>query len=98
MLASMQKPGASEIEQAVSESGIQSYTGEYRELGGGELNDTFLLTLDDSQVILRIAKHADQVRGLAREANALKQLDSPFIPKLLYFDPTSTILGRRWIL
>lgn len=93
----MEKIGKTEIEQAVSAGGLAGYTGEYRELGGGELNDTFLLTCTPDPVVLRVSKYTDQ-NGLPREAKALALLNSNHVPKLIYFDIESRILGRRWIL
>lgn len=86
------------IEQAVKESGLDNYTKRYEQLGGGELNNTFLLELSDKKAILRIAKHDDQ-NSLFREANALRLLNLPNqVPRLLYFEQDSKIDGRSWIL
>ena len=43
----MSNIGDKEIEQAVIISGLSGYTGKYKELGGGEINDTFKLELED---------------------------------------------------
>ncbi len=86
-----------EIDQIISVSGLKGFSGEYRELGGGEINDTFLLACEPDPVVLRVAKHTDQ-NSLEREAKALSLLSSSQIPKLLYFDSENRVLGRHWIL
>jgi Ser/Thr protein kinase RdoA (MazF antagonist) len=86
------------IEQAVKESNLTNYTGEFKQLGGGELNNTYLLELANGQAILRIAKHTDQ-NSLFSEAGALKSLNLPNqVPKLKYFNEDSKINGSAWIL
>jgi aminoglycoside phosphotransferase (APT) family kinase protein len=86
-----------EIEEIVRISGLQHYTGTYAELGGGEINDTFLLDCETEPVILRIAKHTDQ-NTLKREAHALSLLTTPHVPKLIFFDENKKLLDRYWIL
>lgn len=85
-----------EIEEIVFRSKLEGYAGHFRVLGGGELNDTFLLALRTSSVVLRIAKHADQ-DTLTREARALKAMSFDWVPKLIFFDENSKILGKRYI-
>lgn len=92
----MSNIGDKEIEQAVIISGLSGYTGKYKELGGGEINDTFKLELEDRSVILRISKHKDQ-NSLYREARVLSKINHNRIPKLIFFDTEKTILDRQWI-
>lgn len=87
---------ASDIEQAVNVSGIEGFTGDYRELGGGEVNDTFVLDCTNSKVVLRIARY-DDVRILNQEARALGLLSLSQVPKLIYYDESQLIRGRAWI-
>lgn len=51
-----------DINQAVAISKLQGFTGNYRELGGGEVNDTFVLDCSSSKTVLRITKYSD-IRG-----------------------------------
>lgn len=88
--------GSKEIDQAVLLSGLTGYTGRYKELGGGEINDTFKLELQDRPIILRIAKHEGQ-NSLHREARALETINNDRVPKLIFFDTEKTILDRQWI-
>lgn len=87
----------SDIHNAVKISNLQAFTGTYDSLGGGEVNDTFLLDCGNTKVVLRIAKHEDQ-NTLKAESEALAMLDIPHTPKLLYYDDDSRINGRHWIL
>jgi hypothetical protein len=43
---------------------------DYKELGGGEVNNTFLLTCSELKIVLRIARYNDQ-HTLQYEAQAL---------------------------
>jgi predicted Ser/Thr protein kinase len=86
-----------DISEAAKVGGLKSFKGNYQVLGGGEINDTFLLHFVDKKAILRIAKHSDQ-KSLHQEARALMLLNSTKIPKLIYFDENSRINGRQWIL
>lgn len=85
------------ISEAVRIGGLKNFNGNYEPLGGGEINDTFLISYNDKKAILRIAKHSDQ-NSLHQEARALKLLNSAQIPVLIYFDENSRINGRQWIL
>ena len=93
----MSNVGQTEIKQAISLSGIKGFTGNYRELGGGEINNSFLLTLETEDVVLRISKYSDQ-DSLKREAKALSLLDLDRVPKLIYFDHEKKINGKQWII
>ena len=86
-----------EINQAVVISDLEGFTGKYTELGGGEVNDTFLLDCGDQKVVLRVTRYHDVI-NLGKEANALRTLNLPNIPKLIYHDDSSRIMGRAWIL
>lgn len=86
-----------DISEAVRIGGLKDFKGNFEPLGGGEINDTFLISYSEKKAILRIAKHADQ-NSLRQEANALKLLNSIQIPELIYFDGNSRIKGRQWIL
>ena len=88
---------APDIQQAVETSGLQGYAGTYTELGGGEVNDTFLLDFSSGQIVLRIAKFDINIL-LRQEATALKLLHSTQAPKLLFFDDSNLIRGRMWVL
>ena len=85
------------IQEAVTTSGLQGYTGSYVELGGGEVNDTFLLDCNDRKVILRITRYHDVI-NLEKEARTLQLLNLKSVPKLLFHDKSSRIFGRAWIL
>ncbi len=71
--------GEREITQAVAQSGLTGYTGQFQPLGGGELNDTFLLVCDSGPVVLRVARYADE-QGLRHEAKALSLLSTAGVP------------------
>ena len=85
------------IAQVVKLSGIKNYSGNYRSLGGGEINNTHLLDCGEEQVILRIAKQPDQ-RSLHNEASSLQLLNTEFVPRLIFFDEKLLINDRRWIM
>ncbi|HSW74439.1 MAG TPA: aminoglycoside phosphotransferase family protein [Candidatus Saccharimonadales bacterium] len=86
------------INQAVKLSGKAGYQNSYRSIGGGELNDTYILTFDsDKKLVLRVARYENQ-ESLANEARALELLDSKHVPQLVFFDKKSRIDNRLWIL
>lgn len=86
------------ITQALKESNLAGYTGKFNPLGGGEINDTYLLNFNnDQKIVLRIARYEDQT-SLRKEAHSLGLLDIQQVPKLLYFDEQSRINNRLWIL
>lgn len=87
---------ASDIELAVNISGIEGFTSNYRELGGGEANETFVLDCENSKVVLRIAIYGD-VRILNQEARALGLLSLSQVPELIYYDESQLIRDRAWI-
>lgn len=84
------------IEAVVRISGIPGFTGHFQALGGGEVNDTFLLDTEQEKYILRITRRAGR-DTLRKEAEALKLLDLPEVPKLIFFDPNQQIEGHYWI-
>jgi aminoglycoside phosphotransferase (APT) family kinase protein len=86
-----------DVRQAVAISKLQGFTGSYRELGGGELNDTFVLDCGSHKAVLRVAKNSD-TKTLPQEAEALGLLNLKQVPKLLYFDESNRIKDRLWIL
>lgn len=86
-----------DISEAVRIGGIKNFEGIFKPLGGGEINDTFLISYGENKAILRIAKHSDQ-NSLHQEANALKLIHSNQIPELIYFYESNLIKGRQWIL
>jgi len=86
-----------DIHTALTISGTTGFTGKFEALGGGEINDAYRLDCGDRQIILRVAKYEDQ-HTLQSEARALNLLNSPHIPKLIYFNGKSRIKGRLWIL
>lgn len=77
-------------------SGLNSYKGIYTPLGGGEINDTFLLNCSDTQVIVRISRQPNH-NTLKNEAASLQLLDLPNIPKIIYFSPNKPVNNRIWI-
>ena len=85
-----------DIHQIAQIARLEKYTGEYSELGGGEINDTFLLKCDTENVILRVARYSDQT-SLKTEAETLRLLDLQEVPKLLFFDETQRIKDKLWI-
>ncbi len=87
----------SDINEAVLRSGLQGYTGTYQELGGGEVNDSVVLNLESGPVVLRLCRY-DEFDHLHREATALGLLDSPSVPRVVYFDAADKINGKAWIL
>jgi aminoglycoside phosphotransferase (APT) family kinase protein len=85
------------IEKAISLANLNGYKRSFTELGGGEVNNTFKLDFENEQLIMRIARDKGQ-STLKFESEALKQLDLPNIPKLVYFDIDETIDGYVWII
>lgn len=86
------------INQAVALSGEQGYQNSYKPLGGGELNDTYVLDFaEHKKLLLRIARYENQ-KSLANEASALKLLASNHVPQLVFFDENNRIDNRLWIL
>jgi len=85
-----------DISKAATIAGLCKYTGSYSALGGGEINDTFLLDCGTAKAILRIARYDDQTT-LNAEAEALRLLDLPEAPKLIFFDSNQRIKERLWI-
>src|SRR5487761_1207936 len=86
-----------EIKQAVAFSNLQGFTGNYTELGGGEVNETFILNCGGSKAILRITKYSD-VNNLNQEARAFGLLDLSRVPKLIYFNEAQRINDKGWII
>jgi len=86
-----------DINKAVSISGLTGFTGSYTPLGGGEINDTFMLECGDSKAILRVAKYPAQYT-LQQEAKALRLINIEQAPRLIYFDQDSKINDRQWIM
>lgn len=93
----MNKITQNEITEAVKISGVTDYTGNYEELGGGELNNTYKLEVAGGHIILRIAKYPDN-KSLQREATALQNLACNRIPKLIYFDSEQRLFDKQWIM
>ncbi len=87
----------SDIQSILKLAGTAGFSGDFQALGGGEVNDTYLLNCGDRKLILRVARYEDQ-NTLPDEAYALSLLDSSRIPKLIYFDKQQRINGRQWIL
>lgn len=85
------------VQYAVMKSGIETFTGAYQPLGGGEVNDSFLLDLGKDKAVLRVSRDSG-IDTLQNEAIALSSLDLPQVPKLLYFDNDDLIDGKNWIL
>jgi Ser/Thr protein kinase RdoA (MazF antagonist) len=89
---------ARDIQFAANACGLLGYTGNYKPLGGGEVNDTYLLDFGDTKTVLRIARHEGQ-QTLRAEANALQLLEGVGrIPALIHYDDASLINGRHWIM
>lgn len=86
-----------DIRAAVEASGLKDFSGDFAPLGGGDMNDAFVLRCGSENVVLRVAKRPAQ-RILQNEARALSLLDLPQVPKLLYFDERVLIRDRLWIL
>jgi len=89
--------GADDIRQAVRLSGLKNYSGIYRPLGSGEVNNSFLLDCGENKYVLRIAKDANQ-RTLIKESHALKLLDIKNAPKLIYFNENTPMKDRLWVI
>lgn len=85
------------ILQALALANVHDYTGAYSELGGGELNDTFLINCKNRKLILRIARYADQ-KSLEEEAGALSRLSVAGVPELIFFDREKLLNEKSWIL
>lgn len=85
------------INQAVRVSRLAGYTGSFKELGGGEVNETFVLDCGPDKVVLRISRY-DTTKTLHQEARALRLLNLEKVPKLIFFDEGSRIDGRLWII
>lgn len=89
---------APDVQFAADACGLPGYIGNFELLGGGEVNDTYLLDFGTSKAVLRIARHEGQ-QTLKAEANALQLLDGiGTIPTLLHYDDDSLINGRQWIM
>lgn len=86
-----------DIQYALTIANIGGYTGRYTALGGGEINDTFKLELEDRSIILRVSKYPDQ-DTLKNEARALRLINIDQVPKLLFYDENQTIHNRKWVL
>lgn len=87
---------ADEVNKVAGLAGLQNFTGNYSAIGGGEINDTFLLKCSDKNYILRIAKTIEQT-SLIDEAQALKRLHISQAPELVFFDQNQRINDRLWI-
>ncbi len=85
-----------DIMKAVQIAGLKDYAGVYSELGGGEINDTFLLECGTQKVIIRIARYSEQT-SLKAEAEALELLNLSEAPKLIFFDEGQRLNGKLWI-
>lgn len=86
------------ITQALQHSNIKGYGDSFKHLGGGELNDTYVLNFEDGKkLVLRISKYDDQT-SLKKEAKALALLDNPRVPHLIYFDKNQRINNKLWTL
>lgn len=89
---------AHDVKFAADACGQSGYTGNFEPLGGGEVNDTYLLDFGATKTVLRIARYEGQ-QTLKAEANALQLLDGVgSIPVLIHYDDTSLIHGRQWIM
>lgn len=98
ILNNMEKLGLDPtIKYAVIKSGIKNFTGEYQPLGGGEVNNSFLLDLGEDKAVLRVSRDSG-IDTLHNEARALGSLNLAQVPKLLYFDNEDLIDGKNWIL
>ncbi len=86
-----------DIDYYIKKAGLVGYSGSYTELGGGELNDTYVLHGDAEDVVLRISKYPGR-SALRREDQALQLLQHvPCVPKLVYFDSNDQHRGKTWI-
>lgn len=88
---------ASDILLTAKNAGLEAYTGKYTELGGGEINDTFLLECASKKAVLRVAKYSEQT-SLEAEAATLETLDFPEVPKLICFNKQLRIQNRLWVM
>jgi aminoglycoside phosphotransferase (APT) family kinase protein len=85
------------IRKILTTAGVVGFNGEFSALGGGEVNNTYKIETEGGRYILRVAKDIGQ-ESLNAEARALRLLDSPHIPKLVYFDKNNRLENRLWIL
>lgn len=85
------------IKYAVAKSGLENYSGSYLPLGGGEVNDSYLLDLGEIKAVLRVSRDVG-IDTLENEARALSILNLSQVPRLLYFDKMDLIQGKHWIL
>lgn len=85
-----------DIQQLAKIARLDNYSGNYTELGGGEINDTFLLDCSPEKVVLRIARYEDQ-KSLTAEATALGSLDLAGVPRVVFFDEDQRIKNKLWI-
>lgn len=89
---------APDVQFAADACGLTGYRGNFEPLGGGEVNDTYLLDFGATKTVLRIARHEGQ-QTLKAEANALQLLERVGnIPSLIHYDDASLINGRQWIM
>ena len=86
-----------DIQQAVTLSSVQNFTGTFTPLGGGEVNDTFILECGSDRFVLRIGKYPD-IKTLRQEADALTLLNIHHVPTLIYFNESELINGRLWVI
>lgn len=87
-----------EIQIAANACGLPGFTGNFEPLGGGEVNDTYLLDFGERKTVLRIARREGQ-QTLKAEADALQMLAGVGnIPELIYYDDACLINGRQWIM
>lgn len=85
-----------DLKRILDIAGISGVTGSYDLLGGGEGNDTFVITCGATKYVVRIAKYPAN-NNLLHEANALKRLNLAQVPKLVYYDNDQRIKNRSWI-
>jgi len=87
---------AEDIHSAIHMSKLRDYSGKFRELGGGEVNDTFVLDCGDQKVVFRFSRYPGN-NTLRHEAQALSLMNIPNIPRLIFFDISASIKGKLWI-
>lgn len=86
------------VAAAANIAGLSDFTGYYTELGGGELNDTYLVHCEARDVILRVSRHPER-NALRREERALRLLESTTgLPAVIFFSEDATIDGHTWII
>lgn len=88
---------SADIQRAAAIAQLDDYSGNYTELGGGEINDTFLLECESDKVVLRVARYEDQ-QSLAVEATALSLVEVPGVPHLIFFDKNQRLKNKLWIM